>query len=220
LKRSIDAILVPQGAEFAVVARACNSVPVVAIPAGAAVASYLATIPISDWQSVLMLGLCGSLDDRYRIGDVVVYRATISLTGKELECDRALLDSLTAMLTPPPDRVLALTSPHVVFRAADKQEYRSRFDARVVDMEGQTAQAILAERGIAMSSIRVVSDDSHHDLPDLSQAFDDRGRLQSWPLTKSLLSSPLAGARLVRGSIQALAVLDRVTRQLELGFRL
>ncbi len=214
MKRAIDAILVPQGAEFTVVARACKSVPVVAVPAGAALAGYLATMPIAKWQSVLMLGLCGSLDDRYRVGDVVLYRATISPAGKEMECDRALLDNLTEMLTPVPDRVLALTSPNVVFRAADKQKYRSHFNAQVVDMEGQIAQALLAERGIAMASIRVVSDDSHHDLPDLSQAFDDRGRLQAWPLARSLLTSPLAGARLVRGSLQALAVLDRVARQL------
>jgi uridine phosphorylase len=217
LKRAIDAILVPQGAEFAVVARACKSVPVVAVPAGAALAGYLATMPIATWQSVLMLGLCGSLDDSYRIGDVVLCRATISPAGREMECDRALLDTLSSILTPSPDRVLALTSPNVVFRAADKQEYRSRFNAKVVDMEGQIAQTILAERGIALGSVRVVSDDNDRDLPDLSQAFDDRGRLQAWPLARSLLTSPLAGVRLVRGSLQALAVLDRVARQLELG---
>ncbi len=215
MTRSIDAILVPQGAEFAVVARAGKTgAPVFAVPAGSALASYVTKLPIATWKSVLLLGLCGSLDDRYRIGDVVMYRATISPTGRQMECDRALIDDLTRILTPAPDRVLALTSSEVVFRAADKQNYRSRLNAQVVDMEGQVAQAILAEQGIAMATIRVVSDDSHHDLPDLSTAFNAQGQIQAWQLARSLLSSPVAGVRLVRGSLQALAVLDRVVRQL------
>ncbi len=44
LSLAIDAILVPQGAEFATVQRACRSgLPIFAIPGGAAVAEYLAT---------------------------------------------------------------------------------------------------------------------------------------------------------------------------------
>jgi Phosphorylase superfamily len=215
LSLPIDAILVPQGAEFATVQRACRSgPPVFAVPAGAAVAEYLPTLPLGSWQRVLVMGLCGSLDDRYGIGDVVLYRATISLSGKCLECDRELLAGLAGVLAPATDCVLALTSPQVVFRAADKQQYRQQLDAAVVDMEGQIVQSILAERGIAVGTIRVVSDDSHHDLPDLSDAFDDRGHLQPRSLFKALASDPVAGFRLVRGSLQALMVLDRVARQL------
>jgi Phosphorylase superfamily len=216
LSLAIDAILVPQGAEFATVQRACrrSSLPVFAVPAGAAVANYLPTLPLGSWQRVLVMGLCGSLDDRYRIGDVVLYRATISISGRCLECDRELLAGLAGMLAPDKDPVLALTSPQVVFRSADKQHYRQRLGAVVVDMEGQTAQSILAEWGIAVGTIRVVSDDSHHDLPDLSDAFDDRGQLQPWSLARALARSPVAGVRLVWGSLQALTVLDRVARQL------
>ncbi len=217
MKSAIDAILVPQGAEFATVQRACrSSLPVFAIPAGAALAEYLPTLPLADWQRVIVMGLCGSLDDRYGIGDVVLYRATISLSGWCLECDRELLAVLAGVLAPGQDSVLALTSPQVVFRAAAKQQYRQRFGAAVVDMEGQIAQSLLAERGIAVGTIRVVSDDSQHDLPDLSDAFDDRGQLQPWSLAKALVSAPIAGVRLVRGSLRALTVLDRVARQFAL----
>ncbi len=210
----IDAILVPQGAEFATVQRACRSrLPVFAVPAGTAVAEYLPTLPLGPWQRLLVMGLCGSLDDRYGIGDIVLYRATISTSGRCLECDRELLTGLAGVF-PEKDPVLALTSPQVVFRSADKQQYRQQLGAVVVDMEGQTVQSILAERGIAVGTIRVVSDDSHHDLPDLSDAFDDRGQLQSWSLVKAVARDPVAGVRLVRGSLQALRVLDRVARQL------
>jgi hypothetical protein len=216
LSLAIDAILVPQGAEFATVQRACSrsSLPVFAVPAGAAVANYLPTLPLGSWRRVLVMGLCGSLDDRYRIGDVVLYRATISLSGRCLECDRELLAGLAGMLALGNDPVLALTSPHVVFRSADKQQYRQQLGAMVVDMEGQMVQSLLAKRGIAVGTIRVVSDDSQHDLPDLSDAFDDRGQLQPWDLAKALAIDPISGFRLVRGSIQALRVLDRVARQL------
>ncbi|WP_373544763.1 phosphorylase [Chamaesiphon sp.] len=210
----IDAILVPQGAEYATVQRACrSSLPVFAIPAGAAVAEYLPRLPLGSWQRVLVMGLCGSLDDRYGIGDVVLYRATISISGRCLECDRELLAGLVGV-SPDKDPVLALTSPEVVFRSAAKQQYRQQLGAVVVDMEGQTVQSILAKWGIAVGTIRVVSDDSHHDLPDLSDAFDDRGQLQSWSLVKAVAQDPVAGFRLVQGSLQALRVLDRVARQL------
>ena len=217
---AIDAILVPKGAEFATVQRACRSrLPVFAIPVGAAVAEYLPTLPLSSWQRVLVMGLCGSLDDRYGIGDVVLYRATISISGQCLKCDRELLTGLVEVF-PDKNPVLALTSPQVVFRAAVKQQYRQRFGAVVVDMEGQTAQSILAGWGIAVGTIRVVSDDSHHDLPDLSDAFDDRGQLQPWSLIKALAIAPVAGFRLVRGSLQALTVLDRVARlTMRMGLR-
>ena len=210
----IDAILAPHGAEFVTVQRACRSrLPVFGIPAGAAVAEYLPTLPLGSWQRVLVMGLCGSLNDRYGIGDVVLYRATISISGQCLECDRELLDILAGVF-PDNDPVLALTSPQVVFRAAAKQRYRQQLSAAVVDMEGQTVQSILAERGISVGTIRVVSDDSYHDLPDLSDAFDDRGQLQPWSLAQAVAIDPVAGFRLVRGSIQALRVLDRVARQL------
>ena len=160
-----------------------------------------------------MLGLCGSLDARYGIGEVVLYRATISHLGLRLECDRELLEILARAVAPATARVLALTSPKVIFRAAEKQHYREQLGAHVVDMEGQFAQTMLADRGIAVGTIRVVSDDSHHDLPDLSNTFDAQGQLQTWPLARSLVSSPIAGVRLVRGSLRALAVLDRVARQ-------
>ncbi len=213
---AIDAILVPQGAEFAVVTRACkHGPPVLAIPAGPALADYLSTLPTAAWRQVLLLGLCGSLDDRDRIGDVVLYRATVSPTGQHLECDRDLGDSLAQILAPNTAQVLALTSPQVICRAVEKQHYRERLGARVVDMEGQVAQLTLAALGITLGTIRVVSDDSHHDLPDLSTVFDDRGRIQTWPLARSLLVAPLAGARLVGGSLRALAVLFQVAQQFE-----
>ena len=158
LSLAIDAILVPQGAEFATVQRACRSgLPIFAIPAGAAVAEYLPR-PL-EWQRVLVMALCCSLDDRYGIGAVVVYRATISISGRCLECDRELLAGLAGALVGT-DRVLALTSPEVVFRLAEKQQYRQQLGAVVVDMEGQIVQSLLAERGIAVGTIRVVSDDS------------------------------------------------------------
>ncbi|WP_218079303.1 5'-methylthioadenosine/S-adenosylhomocysteine nucleosidase family protein [Anthocerotibacter panamensis] len=212
----IDAILVPRGAEFQAVQRSCrNGPPVLAVPAGPALASYLEALPAHvNWKRVLLMGLCGSLAARYAVGDVVLYRACVSPSGQTALCDLELRTALARVLPAGTAQVVALTSPTVVAQAEQKRLWRKQSGAEVVDMEGQVAQRILAGRGIAVGMVRVVSDDSEHDLPDLKAAFDAQGDLQPLALAWALLRSPVAGARLVQGSLKSLQVLEQVARGL------
>jgi len=214
----VDAILVPQGAEFQAVSSGCKQgPPVIAIPAGPALAAFLTKLPPTTWKRVVLMGLCGSLDPCYGIGDVVIYRSCMAPTGETIECDRAFRGELAQRLTPGTPQVLGLTTPQVIAQAAEKQRYRQQWGAEVVDMEGLVAQRILTGRGIAVGMIRVVSDDSQQDLPDLSDAFDAQGQLQALSLAWALLRSPVAGARLVQGSLTALPVLGQVAARLAEG---
>jgi hypothetical protein len=110
--------------------------------------------------------------------------------------------------------VVALTSDRVIHWAREKQQLAKAYGAEVVDMEGFAALQVLTEAGIPVAMVRVVSDDCGHDLPDLSAAFDAEGYLQPLPLALQFLRDPIAAARLVRGSLQGLRVLERVTAQL------
>jgi len=204
---------VPQGAEYQAVARALPNAPVYPVPAGPALGPALATLLVGQtWQRVVLMGLCGSLDTRYGIGSVVRYGACVDASGQRLACDLELGQRLKLPAETP--TVLGFTSARVVHLAAVKQTLAVQYAAQVVDMEGGVALGILRERGISCAMVRVVSDDCTHDLPDLSRAFNDQGQLQPLPLAWALLSSPWAGLLLIQGSLQALAVLERVAQGL------
>lgn len=81
-------------------------------------------------------------------------------------------------------------------------------------MESYTVLETLRPAGIAVGVVRVVSDGAADDLPDLSGVFDGAGNLQPLALAAALVRSPLAGARLVGGSLIALQVLRIVAKRL------
>jgi hypothetical protein len=81
-------------------------------------------------------------------------------------------------------------------------------------MEGAAVLEVLGQTGIAVAMLRAVSDDCHHDLPDLSAAIAPDGSLRPLPLARSLLSRPIAASHLIRGSLAGLKQLERLTRQL------
>jgi nucleoside phosphorylase len=184
--------------------------PIFPVPVGVALVRHLETLPTATWKRVLILGLCGSLDPRYGVGDIVLYHTCMGLDKQPQACDPELAAALAQLLAPNTAQVLALTTPTVVFRAADKQRYGKQLGAQVVDMEGLIAQRALTAKGTAVGMIRVVSDDCHQDLPDLSKAFDAQGQLQPSVLAQAFLKSPWAGAQLAQGSMKALMVLTQL----------
>jgi hypothetical protein len=107
--------------------------------------------------------------------------------------------------------VRALTSDRLIWSAAEKCELGKIYTAEVVDMEGFAALKVLGQAGIAVAMVRVVSDDCHHNLPDLTAALSLDGALQPLPLALGLLRQPIAAARLIRGALRGLQVLQRVT---------
>jgi len=250
-----DTILVPQGAEYQAVCRGLRGVTgciptVLPIPVGmqpllqylqksAASGQFLAAK-----SRVLILGLCGSLSDRYGVGDIVLYQDCL-YQGKRQECDRSftaellgigqgakgkgqggkqrsLLFPFTFYLSPrrshlpqsPITLVKALTSDRVISSAAEKRRLGETLAADVVDMEGFTALEFLNAAGVAVAMLRVVSDDCQYDIPDLTRAIGSDGSLRPLPLAMAMIRQPIAATRLIRGSLKALKVLEKVTNRL------
>jgi hypothetical protein len=229
-----DTILVPQGAEYQAVCRGLrgttDSIPaILPIPVGMKpLLQYLQQSSkngqfLAAKSRVLILGLCGSLSDRYGVGDIVLYQNCL-YQGKQQECDRSLTAELLGMghgrnnfqfLTQQStlNLVNALTSDRVISSAAEKRHLGKTLAADVVDMEGFTALEFLNAAGVAVAMLRVVSDDCQHDIPDLAGAIDSDGSLRPLPLAMAMIRQPIAATRLIRGSLTALKVLEKVTNQ-------
>lgn len=207
----MDVILVPQGAEYRAVCRGLQSrkrshPDVVAIPIGSQpVRTFLQT-----WQppaQVLVMGLCGSLQAAYRIGDAVLYQECVSATMPALKCDRSLHERLNLPL------VQAFTSDRVIHLAHEKRAIAQTYAADVVDMEGYAILEALQRSGTTVSMLRVVSDDCHADLPDLSAAIAADGSLVPGRMAIAMLKQPIAATRLIRGSLRGLRTLQTLTEQ-------
>jgi hypothetical protein len=225
----VELILVPQGQEYQAVCRGLQlgswAVPVVAVPVGTEpLKRYLRSwqppngLPQGGQPRVLLMGLCGSLTARYGVGDVVVYSRCVSGTqpkdDDQQTCDPVLTALLQRYLNLKGLPVTAVTSDRLIFSAVEKQHLAEKYQAEVVDMEGLVALQGLTSQGFAVSMVRVVSDDCHHNLPDLSTAFSPDGSLLPIPLTLGMARQPLAAWRLIRGSLQGLKILQQVTTQI------
>ena len=58
-----------------------------------------------------------------------------------------------------------ITVDRVVLRAVDKSEMHRSYQADLVDMESSAVAAVCQAKLVRFLSIRVISDDAHHDLP-------------------------------------------------------
>lgn len=214
LKKTL--ILVPQGAEYGAVAKNFRqnlNFLVSAIPIGcSAVRTYLESITDpQQFDRVIVMGLCGSLSPDLKIGDVVVYECIYYSDSqnnqtKVLACDSSFLKSINKST-----QVKALTSDRLIHVAAEKQHLHKTTNADVVDMEGYVILKFFAKLNIPVVTIRVVSDDSLFDLPDLEKAIDINGNLKPLQLAIAFAQRPLGAWRLIRGSLKSLQVLSKIS---------
>jgi Phosphorylase superfamily len=208
----IQAILVCQGAEHKAVCQGLSRVSgekptVVSIPVGASVKQYLEEWLEAEFLSqsqpgVLVMGLCGSLNPRYGVGDVVLYddrngEKFTSIIQHHLK-ERVSL-------------VTAWTSDRFIHSASEKLSRGKAYNADVVDMEGALIYEVLRNTGVLVATVRVVSDDCHHNMPDLTSAINPEGKLGTFPLALAMMRQPVASVRLIRGSLRGLKVLKEVT---------
>ncbi|HEY9669580.1 MAG TPA: phosphorylase, partial [Coleofasciculaceae cyanobacterium] len=173
-------ILVPQGAEYKAVCRGlsrvkCPKLQVLPIPVGPKpLAEYL-----KQWQQsedyrndpplkILVMGLCGSLSPQLVVGDIVVYQGCVGESDAPISglrsCDEELTTVLHNKLEKQVPVVKALTCDRIIVSAQEKCHLTQLYDTQVVDMEGYAALETLAESGVAVAMLRVISDDSHHNL--------------------------------------------------------
>ena len=207
-------VLVPRGAEYQAVrrgldrrqrvARTCaDETPIraIAIPAGLAVKTWLTEefqVERSETTQFLVLGLCGGLSDRTRLGTVVLY-------DQPNLAQRLQVQSVQGITI---DRVLCL--------ASEKNQLARESKADVVDMESRWIVEYIQSIGGVVNIIRVVSDDATGNLPDLSVAFDTRGDLRPLALAIAFIKNPIAAVRLIRGALIALKQLEEWVAELDL----
>lgn len=213
--RSRDIILVPKGAEYGAVCRGvarrtAEKPRVVAIAIGSiALRDFL-----REWKQsldflnkrecqIVLVGLAGSLVDRYRVGDVVSYRGCGRENGEYSPCSVEWTEY---------PRVKGLTGDRVIVRSIEKRELGRRTGYDVVDMEGSIVLEAL--NGLNVGVIRVISDAVGQDLPEIQGSIDANGDLQPVPLAIAMIQRPIAAFHLIRGSLRALQVLQEVARNL------
>ncbi|MBD2364016.1 phosphorylase [Anabaena minutissima FACHB-250] len=214
-------ILVPQGAEYAAVCRGLNRVTgkkphVVPIPVGIKpVKEYL-----QKWSKtedfgneikpgVLVMGLCGSLTQQYKVGDIVLYQDCVYQQQVQ-QCSHILNAHIQSTV----NIVKSLTSDRVICSATEKRYLGETMSVDVVDMEGFAVLEFFNKIAVEVAMLRVVSDDSHHDIPDISAAINPDGSLKPLSLALTFIRQPIAATRLIRGSLQGLKVLEQVTQLL------
>lgn len=223
----IELILVPQGAEYRAVCgglrQTLNPPTVFPIPVGAiAVVAHLEQLHqagmLNPGQQVLILGLCGGLRVDLVVGQSVLYEACLTTdadqSGDRLVCDRTLASTLQHTLPEAVQRVTAVMSDRVIWRATDKQQLAHHTGADVVDMEGFAAVQRLADWGLTVATLRVVSDDCQHDIPNLATAIDAQGALVPTAIAIAMMKQPVAALRLIRNSMRSLKLLQSLTTEL------
>jgi hypothetical protein len=239
---AIDAILVPQGSEFNAVKQGLMSlkpsqpsppsqpsklqtlqaIPVGPEPLRAFLRNWHPAQPLNQPPRVLVMGLCGALTPTLKVGDAVLYDTCtdgiVPDYGSIQSCDvkvcKEILQKFAQDGMHSLAHVRALTTAAVVFRAVDKAALAETSGAEVVDMEGWVALNDLRRRGMVVAMVRVVSDDCHHDLPDLSAAFSPTGQLLPLPLALGMVQRPRGALRLIRGSLTGLKKLEQLTAAL------
>ncbi len=224
---SIQAILVCQGTEYQAVCRGLSRVSgykplVIPIPVGGKpVSTYLQKsqdikeILNNPQSKVLVMGLCGSLQPRYQVGDIVLYTDCIyqQNTGEILasECDSTLTAFLQHDLQEKAAVVKALTSDRIISLHTEKRHLGQMLAADVVDMEGFAVLQFFQSAGLGVGMVRVVSDGCDRNLPNLNATLNSDGSLQPLSLAIAMLKQPFAATRLIRGALQGLQVLEEVT---------
>ncbi|MDM9384806.1 nucleoside phosphorylase [Chlorogloeopsis sp. ULAP01] len=225
---SIQAILVCQGVEYQAVCRGLRRVPssttsVIPIPVGGNANSrflpksqYLQEILNHPQPRVLVMGLCGSLTPKYKVGEIVLYQNNIyqENTNSSLQqksCDRTFTCELDLLFQKKVPLVTALTSDRVICSANEKRHLHQTLNAEVVDMEGFAILEFFEQTGVSVAMLRVVSDGCDRDITNLNLALSLDGSLQPLAFAVAMLKQPIAATRLIRGSLQALKVLEEVT---------
>ena len=220
-------ILVPQGAEYQAVLGAIKKIahsPVILpIPVGKlAVTKYL-----HHWRQnnpeffptgVILMGLGGSLSAEFGLGQVVLLESCLNYQNnqgdQEKQSDRALTDWVQQILGTNIRRGQGLTCDRVITDATEKQELGKRFNRQVVEMEGWAVLNFFSELGIPATIIRVISDEVSQSLPDLSKIYDAQGQLNAIALSLALGKKPIAGFKLIVGSLTSLKILSQITDKL------
>ncbi|HEX3702092.1 MAG TPA: hypothetical protein VHU82_02100 [Vicinamibacterales bacterium] len=162
---------------------------------------------------VIGAGVSGGLQDRQKLGDVLVARQVLSeRDGRTARADDRLIDVAASCGA----RIVEtfLTSDHIVRDAARKRELGARGEA--VDMESFAILAMAAERGLPGLAVRVVGDEVDVELPlDFESAIRPDGTIRAMKLFTQAVAHPRDWPALVAFGQAQRRALDRLARFLD-----
>lgn len=216
--RSIQAILVPQGAEYRAVCRGLRdanvALPVLPIAVGALPLRHQLEIWKQEQvlEQILLMGLCGSLSPDCVMGDLVLYQNCTTQGQTTYPCAVDQMKSLRSLQGV--RQVQSLTTDRVISTASEKRRLGETSGAKVVDMEGAIVLQSLTPAGISVAMLRVVSDGCDRNIPDLNGALKPDGSLDAFALALAFCKEPIAAAHLIRGSLRGLKTLQHTTTAL------
>ena len=162
---------------------------------------------------VISAGLCGALDPRLRVGDLVVPDRVLGPSGERFDLDapeprRAVLGAATSA-----HEGSLVTTREVAATAGAKAVLRASTGAVAVDMESAAIVGRAREAGCPALVVRGVSDSARDDLPaELIRLLRDDGRIGVGSAVALAFTRPLAlvrGIALGRGARRALAAVGR-----------
>ena len=114
---------------------------------------------------IVSAGFAGALDPSLKRNDVVLPNEVIDVEGRRFSVGVVVP---TGDPSAPGARLFSgtlLTVDALARTATEKAELRARFSADVVDMESSAVATVCGEAGLRFLSVRIVSDEAAHDLP-------------------------------------------------------
>ncbi|MFZ9737417.1 MAG: hypothetical protein ACO3EZ_05355, partial [Prochlorotrichaceae cyanobacterium] len=213
--------LVPQGAEFQAVrkgidrAQGSGSPPqVIPIPLGSRpLDRWLPQLKAPPGATVLLLGVAGSLNTRFKVPDWVMSSRIQTFDAQSYACESEVLAALQQRL-PQAQTGQALSSDRILTQVSEKQSLGTRYGCDLVEMEGAIVVKALQEKGLKWAMIRVISDDLSRNIPDLSQAILPEGGINGLAMAAAFLREPIPAFHFIRGSLQALTSLQTIAQEL------
>ena len=153
-------------------------------------------------SGIMSFGLCGGLDPRLAVGDIVIGEA-VSDGADRYETSPAWTDELAAVL-PGAQRTVFTGTNAIIGSPREKAALRERTGAGAVDMESHLVAATAAEAGVPFAIVRTVSDPADHDLPHAAKAgFRADGEADVGAVLAGLLRRPSEFPALIRVALAA-----------------
>ena len=115
-------------------------------------------------QWVISAGFAGGLDQRLRMGDIVIADRVADLAGRELEID-VNVDAAIQAANPRLHVGRLITVDHIIHDAKQKERLGRERQAIAVDMESMAVAEVCRQEKVPFMAVRVISDPVMRDLP-------------------------------------------------------
>lgn len=152
--------------------------------------------------ALLSFGLCGALDPRLGVGDMVL-GASVTTADGCFAADPTWTRELAEAV--PNARLTGIAaSDEIMATPADKAALHARTGAGAVDMESHLVAAAAARLGVPFAVLRSVSDRADHTLSGAAQAgFAVDGKPDVAAVAMALLARPRDFPSLIRTAVHA-----------------